>query len=325
MNSGQNREHGLTGKYIDGLVGAGGTMQASIAANQTAASQPAKPAVAANIIKKHPVHRSKTLHRATVNKPTASSQPSNVDRSIRTSMPAHKVSEHRARTAQNISRSPQIDKFSRSIGVRPQLVSLAPNTSRPISPPAYRPDPVTVETALKNVFEKHFESATPPVRTTKPRKSFFAKMRRARVMAPALAALLLVTGFVAYQQVPYVSMRVASSRAGFNASLPSTPSGFSVDGPIAYNSGVVSVKFKSNSDTRAVVLNQQPSGLDSASLQAGLLDKNKVDYQEHKVNGRTVFIYEDSHATWVNKGVWYTLEGDSNLSTGQILELVKSL
>jgi hypothetical protein len=41
--------------------------------------------------------------------------------------------------------------------------------------------------------------------------------------------------------------------------------------------------------------------------------------------GLTIYMYDGSHATWVNQGVWYTIEGDSLLDTEQLLRIATSL
>ena len=49
------------------------------------------------------------------------------------------------------------------------------------------------------------------------------------------------------------------------------------------------------------------------------------DYQTKEEKGRTVYIYDDSNATWVDGGIWYQIEGDSSLSSDQLLNIVASM
>ena len=88
------------------------------------------------------------------------------------------------------------------------------------------------------------------------------------IPATIMTVLVLVAGgYVAYQNIPHMALRVAAQRAGFNASLPGyNPSGFGFSGPVSYSEGVVEVEYRSNSDDRTYKLIQKESTWDSQSL-----------------------------------------------------------
>lgn len=140
-----------------------------------------------------------------------------------------------------------------------------------------------------------------------------------------LAALLL-TGFFVYQNIPNLSMRVASTRAGFSAQLPGyKPAGFSQEKLVSYAPGKVTVSFRSNSDERQFQLTQQSSNWNSQALADNYLAKADKQYQTFQASGKTIYIYDNSSATWVNGGVWYQIEGQSDLSSDQLLKIANSI
>lgn len=123
-----------------------------------------------------------------------------------------------------------------------------------------------------------------------------------------------------------MALRIASSRAGFQASLPGySPSGFRFAGPVAYSDGVIELEYASNSDDRAYSLTQKESAWDSQSLLDNYVENRTDDYLTFQERGLTVYVYDGSQATWVDRGIWYTIEGDSNLTTEQLLKIASSL
>lgn len=139
-------------------------------------------------------------------------------------------------------------------------------------------------------------------------------------------AVLAVGSILAYQNMPEIAMRVASARAGLNASLPAyQPSGFSLSGPIKYDSGEVTINYKSNSDNRAFNVIQKNSSWNSETLLENFVTTAKKPYQTFQANGRTIYIYDGNKATWVDGGVWFNIEGEANLNSDQLLKIADSL
>lgn len=144
--------------------------------------------------------------------------------------------------------------------------------------------------------------------------------------AGGLAALVLL-GYVTYLNVPSLSMKVASSRAGFTASLPQSPSGYSMKGPIAYSPGQVIINFGSNTDERRFTVTQQPTTWDSAALKENYVAKasssEPITYQDR---GLTIYMYNDGDAAWVNGGKFYNIKAsNAQLDTKQILDIATSM
>lgn len=149
---------------------------------------------------------------------------------------------------------------------------------------------------------------------------------RAVAISSTVLAGVLLGGFFAVQNVPNLSMRVAATQAGFDATMPGyRPAGFSFKGPINYSPGQVTISFKSNADSRAYELSQRASNWNSEALLANFVLENKQPYQAYEDRGRTLFIYGKSNATWVDNGIWYQIEGNSQLSTDQLIRIASSM
>ncbi len=83
--------------------------------------------------------------------------------------------------------------------------------------------------------------------------------------------------------------------------------------------------YKSNSDDRKFIVSQKPTEWTSESLLTNYLVDSKLRYQTYRDKGMTVYIYNESNATWVDKGIWYTVNGDGSLNSEQILEIASSI
>lgn len=140
----------------------------------------------------------------------------------------------------------------------------------------------------------------------------------------SLAGFLLL-GFFAYQNTPAIEMRVAAARSGVSAGLPAyKPSGYSAR-DVKSEDGAVSVSFKSRTDNKSFTLTQKASSWNSASLLANTVAQTNQPYQTYQDEGKTVYIYNNSNATWVDGGVWYQVEGDASLTSDQLLRIANSL
>ncbi len=144
------------------------------------------------------------------------------------------------------------------------------------------------------------------------------------VSAGVLAALIL-GGFILYQNLPNLNVRLAAARAGFHASLPGYhPAGFSLKGPIHYAPGELSFNFQSNSDDRNFQVKQQASNWNDATLLQTYVSKQPEPYQTYEGNGRTVYI-SSRGANLVTGNKWIQVQSDGSLSTEQLLNIVKSI
>jgi hypothetical protein len=159
-----------------------------------------------------------------------------------------------------------------------------------------------------------------------PKQSLKGRFPRALSVSSASLAVLLLAGYVTYLNMPTISIRVAAVQSGINASYPDyRPSGYRLDGPIAYNDGQVSMRFAANAGPQNFTIKEQRSNLNSSAvLENHVQPKADNDYDTHTQGGLTIYTY-DNDAAWVNGGILYTIEGDAPLSKDQVLRIATSL
>jgi hypothetical protein len=141
------------------------------------------------------------------------------------------------------------------------------------------------------------------------------------LLSIAISSVLLATRYV-----PNFALRVAATRAGVAASMPGyKPSGYAFRGPVNYSKGQVVITFKATTDDRNFSLSQQASNWNSDALLANYIEAHNKQYQTYLDRGRTLFIYDKSNATWIDDGVWFKIEGDSDLTTDQLIRIAASM
>lgn len=147
--------------------------------------------------------------------------------------------------------------------------------------------------------------------------------RRATNVGASLAIILMLGGFIAYQNWANLSVRVAASRAGVNASLPGyRPAGFALNKHVTSSPGRVTINFNSSTDNRNFNITQTASDWNSQSLLDNFVAASDQPYQRvDQPNGKTIYTYGDANATWVDGGVWYKIEGNSGLSSSQLVNI----
>jgi hypothetical protein len=360
--SSPSKSTGQAGHVLDGVTKK--TSTHTVVLNTTKPSIPPKPSVSPTRpvnkksldIKPNPKNRTKqrssTLRRDLVKKPVNTAPHikanGNVHASIEKSATGRgsllrRIPNHRLSAAQTTAKSHSVSRFLNHSSTKPKLAELSP-VKAPVEPtsvaksaPKHAPSisalATSTEATKQEVFSHSIAQATHHSleKVKKTPRSFFSgnKLRFSAKISGVVAgcfAIVLIGGFFAYQNIPSVAMRVAASQAGFQGSLPSnTPSGYSFKGPINYEKGRINIVYKSNTDDRQFSITQKPSNWNSESLLANHLIANKTRYQTYHDKGLTVYIYGAENATWVSKGIWYTIEGQGGLSSQQILSVASSL
>ena len=140
-----------------------------------------------------------------------------------------------------------------------------------------------------------------------------------------LAAVLVIAGFIGYLNAPNIEVRLASLQAGFHASLPSyQPVGYAMSRSVSSHNSQVTVSFHSDNGT-SFKLTQQASNWDSSTLYDNLIAATNAQHQTIQSNGRTIYLFGNSRAAWVNSGVLYQIGGNAELSNDQISQLAASM
>lgn len=154
-----------------------------------------------------------------------------------------------------------------------------------------------------------------------PKTSFFK--RHASIFAGSLAMVIL-GGYLTYLNMPNISMRIAASQAGINASYPEyKPAGYSIKKLASFENNQVVMEYQNHN--KAFKLTQQASAWDSKTTLENIVKKRAGEvYHTDQTKGLTIYTY-GNQATWVNGGILYNLTFDDSLSIDQIHKIATSL
>lgn len=166
-----------------------------------------------------------------------------------------------------------------------------------------------------------------PKHHAKQKKSGFKYRTKMASLVFGSLALVMLGGYMTYLNAPNLSVRIAAAQAGIDASYPNYhPDGYSLHGPVAFNSGEVSMTFVANANKEVSYLVQQSkSDWDSmALLENYVKGQSNGDYATSQLNGKTIYTYK-GNAAWVSGGILYTINGNAQLSPEQIRKIASSL
>ena len=145
---------------------------------------------------------------------------------------------------------------------------------------------------------------------------------------------LFIIGFVAisiyvsYQYIPAVSIRIAASQAGIDATYPTyTPDDYGVYGPAISQDKKVLIKYKQKNGDKMYTISQSYSNWDSSALYENLV-KTWSDKSPNttRVNGLTVYSTSNyENVAWVNRGILFTIIGNADLDSRKIERIVSSM
>jgi len=149
--------------------------------------------------------------------------------------------------------------------------------------------------------------------------------RRFAAGTSILVAIAVLAGFIALQNRTSLELHLASTKAGFAATIPRYhPAGFAL-GDMQYGSGWVALNFHSDTTNRSYKLNQQATNWDSRTLLDTYVAAKNESYQTIQKAGRTIYVYGNNNASWVDAGVLYKVEANNSLSTTDVLNIASSL
>lgn len=290
--------------------------------NASLAATPAK-AVSAHA---HTLHkttsRTQTLNRTHMRAP------------IQTAAPKRLVSHQK---------SPMVHKFAHKVAQSPtarhgKVISDMAVVKHPVQAQVEQRRQQQAQPALKSVAVPRSKSAaelknqaiTKALTNAKPTKhakvSFAKRHPRLISAGSASLAIVLLAGYLTYINLPDLSVRVAAVQAGVDANYPSyQPSGYSLNGPVAYSNGEVSMKFVANVGPQDFTVRQTKSSWDSSALLDNYVQPHSnTDYVTFSDSGLTIYVY-GTNAAWVNGGVLHTIEGNAPLTTDQIRRIATSM
>lgn len=279
--------------------------------------------------------RSNTLVRSAVSKPTvkktaaAPASRLQVDPSVRSS-----ANPERQKRAKNVPLHHLVNRFGLPVTTSPEPEALTPaprsdKAALPAAIPHTAPSvlmPSTIVSSTHKQLNNMIDRAMDKADAHKQRPPKHHKRRLVPLASLGLAAVLLI-GFYAYQNVPNAALQVAMKRSGVHASLPGyTPSGFAFSGPIRYNDGQLTVNYSSDDNSgRHYDIKVKKSGWNNEALLNEFVQNGNKQYQIMQDAGKTIYIYDDQNATWVEQGSWYTIESSARLNPEQLLKIAGSI
>jgi len=270
--------------------------------------------------------KSLTLMRPSVKKPALHPKPSEEkQKNHQVSLGA--ASKNRLHRASSVAKSSKISKFHHSDTSRQIVPKLEKLEVKKQPPPKAKPTPAAqhndwpvvdrFEQAVKEA-SSHLEEFVDDAK--------HSKKGRKLAYATASLVILAIVGFGAYTAIPMAKVKLAGNKAGFSPSLPSySPAGFGMSGQVGANSGEVTLSYQSRTDDKGFKITQTPSEWNSQSLLNNFLSVSDKQYRTFESNGKTIYIYEDNNATWVDGGIWFKLEGNAPLTSDQIVKIADGL
>ena len=281
----------------------------------------------------HKTQKSQTLMRKTVKKPTGHASAHTTHAKTPHIQPSSSVASLKPKHAAHIERSPLISRFGTaqppSTQHKPAATTHVKTSHKPVAALSSHDMPPVTDDPIARGLANATSHEQPKLKKPKFHRRAAHKLHMSpRVLSAAsfAFAFLLMGGFFVYQNIPGLTMRLAASRAGVQGQLPAyQPAGFRINGGISYRPGQIAINYKSNSDDRNFQLTQDASSWDSQTLLDNYVAANHKDYQTVQDKGKTVYMYGGSNATWVDGGIWYRIEGESNLNSDQLLRLAASL
>lgn len=256
---------------------------------------------------------------------------------------APRVLTQQIRTANDIKRQKRANNFIKSqlvkkYGTSSDFVTQKPtpkpilkdrNHKQPAQPKTQQPRPQPVEGPFERSMRQSRSHAEEQPKRSKMHHRLAKRLRISPRLVSAgalVAAFLVFGGFFAYQNVSNLKVRYASMRADVDGKLPGyQPAGFTLNGPVQYSPGQITLSYRSNSDDRAFNVTQKASNWDSAALLNEYVEYKQNLVQTVEDNGKTIYVYGENNATWVDSGVWYQVEGQAALSSDQLLRIARSL
>jgi len=187
--------------------------------------------------------------------------------------------------------------------------------------------------AKKDIFQQAIDNANSHNQPKLTRKQLKAAhghklSKKFKLLSTSAVGLLIVAilSYGVYQNIPNIMAKVAASKAGFSATVPSyKPSGFSLAN-VGYQPGTVQFNYKSNLSTSKYSIIEHSSTWDSATLVSNLLlPTSGSKYKEITLKGIQIFLYGKDNASWVNHGILYLVKGNNALSTNQLLQLASNI
>ena len=287
----------------------------------------------------------KTLMRHAVKKPSTITDHKTIAMDVVPQKPGqtvshvfHSVSPERGQRADSIRQNTKVSRFGGELREVAAVAPKQPAITSQLSIPVLAVAGTAMQhhqasSATNSMLDKGLRAATSHEETMPKGAKLHHRVGKKLGLGKRAASLTafgimvaLVGGVFAYQNIPNLTVRYASTQAGIHATLPTyQPSGFTINNHVAYSPGVISVAYKANADSRAYVVTQKSTNWNSDALKEHIMGTSGVIPQSYPDSGRTIYLHDNHEADWVNNGVWYSITGNSDLNTDQLIKIATSL
>ena len=234
-------------------------------------------------------------------------------------------------TPGHVAQSTMISKFAPHPVKSPAKAQVTTIVAKPViaHPAETKPSKLSSREHKEQMIAQRLASIDHNKRPAKPhraRRSLFGLQPRVSSVVMSCVALVLLGGYLTYLNMPNLSVRVAAAQSGVAASFPQyRPDGYRFDGPIAYAPGEVIINFEANGGPQKFTIKQKDSSWDSqAVLDNYVAKKSNNQYITSSEGGLTIYTF-DNKAAWVNRGIFYSIDGDAPLSSEQVLRIAASM
>jgi hypothetical protein len=206
----------------------------------------------------------------------------------------------------------------------PGPAQVMPTIATTPSTPNVSPTPVPPQQPAIATVVDQTTTDTSLASTVKP-NTLTKKGAKVGTVAMTAVGLLLLGAYVWQVNYPNLALKVASGKAGINASVPNyLPSGWQISGNISSSPGIVSYQLSSGDGKKATV-NESKTDWDSQALAENYITNQSDKYTALQADGLTIYVY-GNQASWINKGTWYRIEGaNTGLSQDQLIRMATSL
>lgn len=208
-----------------------------------------------------------------------------------------------------------------------EIPDVKPRTNTVVAKALSRSAPAkTVELTPKQIKDQAIASAMAKPSAKQPKQRKAIQWSRRFTIMTAVFVILILGAFLTYTNLPNLSVGFASAQAGIRATYPEyRPDGFTLEQPVTYRDGEVTLRFVSNSGTGDYTITQTRSSWDSSAVLDNVVRKNAGDnYITTQERGLTIYSY-DSSVVWVNGSILYTIKSTAPLSGEQIRHIATSL
>ena len=277
--------------------------------------------------------KSKTLYRHATQKPASgnATQPRKIGRSMDIARSKHVTHFAKHPTTPDVkpavAAKPRLNTIParHPLAARVEAIRSQAQINQTVVAQASAPKPAKVikEEAIAEAFDKISAEKDKEIVRSKQQSKFV------RTITFIIGLIIIISiGIYIYLNMPSLSVGIANAQAGISATYPEyRPDGYSIDGPVTYSDGQVSINFHANTGDCKYTNNQSKSSWDSSAVKDQVTkNANGAVVNTFEERGLTIYTY-GGNASWVNGGIKYSIifSGAAPLSVDQIRRIATSL